>query len=240
MTGVSVTTSRQTHLGRTLVIALITGLALSAGSGVAAHALTAPSPTIFYACLSDGNLLGVSTTKPADFVDGRPCTALLPKSNGKDGAPVSGTYATWSQVGPKGDTGAAGPTGPVGPQGPAGLAGPQGIMGDQGSPGPVGAVGPQGPPGAPGITGLHVVSQVFTVGIGNINNSGIVSCPSGERALSAGWRPSGIIGGYASSATAVGDPPTGWAVNYFRDRSFGSPAGDWTLTISVLCAAVTP
>jgi hypothetical protein len=147
--------TRTTRRTRTLFIALLTVIVVSAGSAVAASALTTPSQTSFYACLSYGNLFGVTTQKPAAFVDGGPCAVTVTGQK----APVSGTYTTWSQVGPQGQQGLPGATGPAGPQGLPGVTGAPGPKGDTGATGPqgamgdTGATGPAGPQGLPGATG---------------------------------------------------------------------------------------
>lgn len=117
--------------------------------------------------------------------------------------PQGATGAT----GPQGVAGDQGPTGPTGAPGATGPAGPAGAQGPQG---PQGAQGPAGPAGTNGVSGWHVITgthssthnastlATYTLNRATCQAAGepvclttyptTLTCPAGERALSASWK----------------------------------------------------
>ena len=102
----------------------------------------------------------------------------------------------------------------------------------------VGPPGPAGPAGSPGISGYEVV-----VGETAVNNTPTkqlqVNCPTGKKALGAGWSvldpTSAILDGRATYFEPAFDG-SHWLVNAQNNSAF---APNWKLRVRVICAVVT-
>jgi hypothetical protein len=157
---------------------------------------------------------------------------VLSKRPGRRGP--AGPRGPRGRRGPDGPAGPAGGVGPAGPAGPAGVIGPKGPEGPPGPAGPDGPAGPAGPPGTPGLSGY----QVVTTAVGPDASSpkvGTASCPAGKLPIGGGAQtdvPNDTI-------LAVSQPSggSGWLAN---TRRVSGGAGDWTMTVYVVCATVAP
>ena len=137
---------------RTNVIVAFTAIAIALGS---TSAMSAPTTTGYWACLTNGNLSKVSTAKPTCSKSGVAIQLFIQGPTGATG-PMGATGATgpMGATGPQGLPGAQGAAGAVGATGPQGAQGLQGLRGQQGIAGPMGPMGPTGPQGIQGIQGL--------------------------------------------------------------------------------------
>jgi hypothetical protein len=101
------------RIGRKIVIAGVTALALAAGASVATAAVMSSTPVdssgVIHGCWSNTALNGSHVFVLQDA--GTSC-------------PKGTTAISWNEQGPAGATGPAGPSGPAGPTGPSGPAGP--------------------------------------------------------------------------------------------------------------------
>ena len=147
--------------------------------------------------------------------------------------------------------GQAGPAGPAGLQGPAGATGPQGARGETGLPGVQGLLGPQGPqglpglpgvpgapglPGADGVSGFQVMRETVPMTVALSGTSATdtvrVACPEGKKALAATASFASLATGLASQVTRLDDAT-------FEASGLSTLLGTNTLTLDVVCAAVT-
>jgi hypothetical protein len=103
--------------------------------------------------------------------------------------------------------------GPQGIQGPAGPAGPAGPTGPPCLPTNPACVGPQGPPGS-GLAGFEVVPSGDIVFEAFEVKDFFVDCPSGKKAISAGF---GILGGQ-SAVELIGSVPSGQSWGFRGDN----------------------
>ena len=102
----------------------------------------------------------------------------------------------------------------------------------------VGPAGPAGAAGSPGISGYEVV-----VGETAVNNTSTkqlqVNCPTGKKALGAGWSvldpTSAILDGRATYFEPAFDG-SHWLVNAQNNSAF---APTWKLRVRVICAVAT-
>jgi hypothetical protein len=140
----------------------------------------------------------------------------------------------------------------TGPQGPQGIPGVQGLPGATGASGPAGANGANGSAGLSGVSGYQVVTQE-TAGL-NSGDTATATCPPGKLALSG----SGEItseGDNGDITMISGDRPlishAGWEVTtdyhltpewvdaISSGNDFFSDAGQLTVEVTVVCAAVS-
>jgi hypothetical protein len=104
--------------------------------------------------------------------------------------------------------------------------------------GPPGPAGPAGAAGSPGISGYEVV-----VGETAVNNTSTkqlqVNCPTGKKALGAGWSvldpTSAILDGRATYFEPAFDG-SHWLTNAQNNSAF---APNWKLRVRVICAVAT-
>lgn len=101
-----------------------------------------------------------------------------------------------------------------------------------------GPAGPAGPSGPPGISEYEVV-EVETAVNRTAKKQLRVDCPSGKKALGAGWSvldsTGAILGGRATYNQPAFDGSS-WMVNAENKSGF-SP--DWKLRVRVVCAKVS-
>ena len=111
------------------------------------------------------------------------------------------------------------------------------------SAGCAGAAGPPGPAGPPGATGAPGVSDYeVVVGETAVDNTAAkqlrVDCPTGKKALGAGWSvldpTSAILEGQATYSEPAFDG-SHWLVNAKNNSAF---APNWKLRLRVICASV--
>lgn len=112
------------------------------------------------------------------------------------------------------------------------------------SAGCAGAAGPPGPAGPPGATGAPGVSDYeVVVGETAVDNTAAkqlrVDCPTGKKALGAGWSvldpTSAILEGQATYSEPAFDG-SHWLVNAKNNSAF---APNWKLRLRVICASVS-
>lgn len=131
---------------RTTVIVAFTAIAIALGSS---SAMSAPTSTGYWACLTNGNLSKISIAKPTCTKSG---VAIQLFMQGPIGP--AGPQGIPGAQGVAGETGPAGPQGPQGDTGAKGSQGPRGLQGLQGIPGAVGQTGAKGIQGIQGLIGL--------------------------------------------------------------------------------------
>jgi hypothetical protein len=113
------------RIGRNVIIAGVTVLALATGSSIATAAVmssSSPSPVdssgVIHGCWTSAGLNG---------------SHVFVLQNAGTSCPRGTTAISWNERGPAGATGPSGPAGPTGPAGPSGPAGPTGPAGSTGS-----------------------------------------------------------------------------------------------------------
>ncbi len=126
-----------------------------------------------------------------------------------------------------------------GPQGPQGAQGPQGMTGPQGPQGMQGVQGPQGEPGSGSgslgqlsVTKRYAEPRILT----SLLTDNIISCQTGEVAVSAGFVSTHGATTLARSE-ALGDTnPSAWIVTVRNEMTPGAP---FNVTMFVLCAKIS-
>jgi hypothetical protein len=96
----------------------------------------------------------------------------------------------------------------------------------------MGLTGPTGPTGVVGSFIPPVIEQEAFTMLAAQDNSKSISCSGGKNAVGGGYT---ISSGFPTifASMPVGNPPTGWQVNYAGDAGENSSA-----TIYVVCATI--
>jgi hypothetical protein len=132
-----------------------------------------------------------------------------------DGSCPNGVALAWS---------VRGPTGPAGPQGKPGLPG---------KPGPAGNSGPTSPAGFQHLT--PITKKANGVVSSGGSTAAAALCPTGQVALSGGYRIDGAINGVHISRSGPvlnGLKPVGWSAAGI----VGKKPSAWSITVVALCA----
>lgn len=166
---------------RTNVIVAFTAIAIAFGSS---SAMSAPTSTGYWACLTKGNLSKVSVTKPTCAKSGVAIQLFMQGPTGP-----AGPQGIPGAQGVPGATGPAGPQGPQGDPGVKGSQGPRGLQGLQGIPGAVGQTGPRGLQGIQGPIGL-----MGPQGIRGLTGAQGVQGPKGDTGAQGPQGPTGAAG----------------------------------------------